>query len=372
MSTIASPHIPLRWPSRRLAMALAVALVSVAPTSARAQSRAGVIVGTVSVAGATSAVPFAGVLLPDLRREALADQQGRFAFRDLEATPTLVRVRRVGFAPLDTLVSIGSGETTFVRLSLVPLPARLQALRIVGSSRVRLAAGCPAFRNENERMLIMSLLDQFVQNAEQYQSLVRAHPFWVRFSYAKLTRHVDGTVASELPNDPRVGPVDHLLLVASDRPAYQAGKVFRRVRGADEVFVPELQDFADEAFMMNHCFSFAGDTTVDSTAFVRLRFAPIAAMADPDIQGTAYLRANDYTLARVEMRTTAVTERFAKSYASVTVQLGFRELLPGIVVLSHLESYLVPGPEERKRFPTVASRGELQDFVSVRWMKGPP
>lgn len=348
---------------------VAATLMSVSTKVAPAQPSSGLIVGTVTHAEMGGELPYTSVLLPDAHREALADHHGRFLFRDVPAAPTLIRVRRVGFVPFDTILTVVAGETTFVRISLAPLPTRLQTVRVLGSSRVHLAAGCPPFRTENERLLVMSLLEEFAQNAEQYRMLVRTYPFWLHLTYAKVTRNLDGTVTREQPpNSPLIG----IVLVASDRAAYQAGKVFRRMRGDDEVIVPELQDFADEGFMTHHCFAYAGDTTVDSTSFMRLEFAPVGTLTDPDIQGTAYLRASDYTLSRVDLRTTGVPDRYAKNYGSVTVHLAYRELLPGIVVLSHLESYLVPSLEERKRFPTVASRGEVQDFVNVRWLKGQP
>jgi hypothetical protein len=72
------------------------------------------------------------------------------------------------------------------------------------------------------------------------------------------------------------------------------------------------------------------------------------------------------------MHTTGVPGRFAKRFASVQVVAEFRELLPGIAVLSHLESFQVPGPELLKSEPSVATRGEIQRLLGVLWANGPP
>lgn len=349
---------------------LIAALGIIGAQSARGQ--VGVIAGTVRNAADGGDVPFTVVTLTSARREVLANQVGRFALRDVSVGQIEMRFRRVGFVPLDTVVTVTAGDTTRIHILLAPLSMRLPAMQVVGSSHTRLARGCAAFPTENARAVVLSLLDQFAQNAEQYRALVRAHPFWLQFTWAKVTRNVDGKIVNELPNDPRLGPVDHLVLVASERAVYQPGKVFRVVRGVDEVFVPELQDFADEGFMMNHCFAYAGDTTVDSTPLVRLQFAPAPAVTEPDIKGTAYLRAKDYALTSVEMRTTGLAGRFAKQYDSVRIQLRYRDLYPGIVVLSHLESFLLPSVDERRRFPMLVSRGEVEDFAGVRWLKSAP
>lgn len=337
-----------------------------------APAQTGFIAGTIRNGADGAGLPYSVVTLPATRGEVLANERGAFLVRGLAAGRIEMRFRRVGFIPLDTVVAVTAGDTTRIDVSLMPLSTRLPAIRVLGSSRVRLADGCPAFPSENDRLVVMNLLDQFIQNADQYRALVRAHPFWLRFTHTKLTRGLDGNIVRAPPEDSRLGPVDHFILVASDRAVYQPGKVFRTVRGVDEVFVPELQDFADEQFMLRHCFSYAGDTTIDGTALVRLAFAPVTALTEPDIQGTAYLRARDYGLAAVDMRTTGVSPRFAKTYDSVRVLLRYRNLLPGIVVLSHLESYLIPAANEQRRFPSLASRGEMQDIVGVQWLKGPP
>src|SRR6185295_1483399 len=98
---------------------------------------------------------------------------------------------------------------------------------------------------------------------------------WLRFAQIRLARYANGQVDSSAVVDPKLGEAKTFIQIASDKAVYQAGNVFRRVKNVDEVFVPELQDFADETFIANHCFQQLADTTFGERRFFRVSFSPI-------------------------------------------------------------------------------------------------
>jgi hypothetical protein len=70
--------------------------------------------------------------------------------------------------------------------------------------------------------------------------------------------------------------------------------------------------------------------------------------------------------------TTAVPKNVASEIASVRAVTRFQDILPGIAVISNVESFLAPGPHRLRSEPRVVSRGEVQVLVELTWKKGPP
>ena len=64
----------------------------------------------------------------------------------------------------------------------------------------------------------------------------------------------------------------------------------------EKMIVPQLVDFADDAFMDNHCFRYAGLSNVDGARRIRLDFEPIKGLRTPDVRGSMYLDTVSYAL----------------------------------------------------------------------------
>jgi hypothetical protein len=335
------------------------ALVGLVSGVLRAQT--GTIVGSVTGADDGQPLQYASVAIVG-DREILTSSDGRFSLAKIEPGVRAFRIRRIGFVALDTTVLVKANETVRLDAALVRLGVRLTGVRVLGSRGLRLAAECPT-----PQASLLDLLEQVVQNAEQYRLLVREHPFWLRFSQVRLARYANGRVDSSAVRDPRLGEAKTFIQIASDKAVYQAGSVFRRVKNVDEVFVPELQDFADDAFIANHCFQHLADTALGTQRYFRVSFFPISAIATRDIAGVFLLRDN-YSLAAVQMAVTGIPERFTSSFSAARVWAEFSELVPGIAVLSRLESFLEPGRKETD----IVSHGEVQNLLGVVWRRGPP
>ena len=66
------------------------------------------------------------------------------------------------------------------------------------------------------------------------------------------------------------------------------------------MIVPQLVDFADEVFTDNHCFRYAGVSTVDGVRRIQVDFEPIKTLREPDVRGSMYLDTASYQLVRTD------------------------------------------------------------------------
>jgi hypothetical protein len=329
-----------------------------AARDARGQG-APVIYGFVRTAEGGMAMPYSVVAMSSLNREQFTNDVGGFTLRELPVGPLTLRFRHVGFAPHDTTVVLRTGDTLHFDVALTRLAIRLDAMHVT--------AACATTQDVAASATLAELFEQVRQNAEQYRLLVRSHPFTRRMRVAEIVRTDDGKSA--------LGAPEVLILDSDVDQGYKPGQVFRRSEGRNRdlvVALPELPDFADSLFIAKHCFSYGGDTTVDSVSVVRVAFSPVTDLTEPDLSGVIMLRADDYAIWAVDQVTTAVPKNVASEIASVRAVTRFQDILPGIAVISNVESFLAPGPHRMRSEPKVVSRGEVQRLVELKWKKGPP
>ncbi|SRR5258708_720088 len=342
-------------------LALAVGLVVFGDLVAGeiAAQSAPVVYGVVKTAEGGVAMPYSVVAIPSLSRQQFTNDVGDFSVRDLPVGPLTLRFRHIGFAPHDTAVVLHAGDTLHVDVALSRLAIRLDAMHVT--------AACARTQDAAASGALTELFDQVRQNAEQYRLLVRSHPFTRRMRVADVIRTDDGRVTMGTPE---------VIIFDSDvEQGYKPGNVFRRSElrgGALVVALPELADFADSLFIAKHCFSYGGDTTVDSIRLVRVVFAPVTDLAEPDLRGVIMLRTDGYTIWAVDQVTTGVPRSVASEITSVRAVTRFQDVLPGIALIFNVESFLSPGPRRATAEPRVVSRGEVQTLDELKWKKGPP
>lgn len=340
---------------RRFVLCAAAVASVVTPLGAQVH---GTIVGTVRAVDG-SPLGYTGVAILSQARDRLTTEQGTFRFELLPPGALRVRFRRVGFSPVDTQVVLRAGDTLQLAVSMQRLAIRLDAMKITAYC---LSADSLAVAEESRDLNL--ILDQIRVSASQFRTLVNIYPFTKTMESTVVERMKDGNFET--------GRQVRFDIDVSDDANYERGRVFRRLAGRDRVVIPSLLDFADKEFLLNHCFSYGGDIVVDTNRFIKLQFAPIPGLKDPDIEGTATLRASDFGLVAVEMRTTGIPKGQANDIKSFRVVTHFLEVFPGIPVASTVESFIAPGPRVQKREPNLASRGELQRLEKIRWIKGPP
>ncbi|HEX5727735.1 MAG TPA: TonB-dependent receptor, partial [Longimicrobiaceae bacterium] len=98
------------------------------PAAARAQFP-GELEGRVPDAATGAPVAAATVELPRAGRSAATDGAGAFRLRGLEPGEYRVSVRRTGYAPRETVVTVRNGRTERIAVALHPLPVALAAVR---------------------------------------------------------------------------------------------------------------------------------------------------------------------------------------------------------------------------------------------------
>jgi hypothetical protein len=316
-------HIARRGAALRTLLALV--LCPLLTNAARAQGM-GAIRGAVVASEAGVPLSYGVVAIPALGVERFTDAAGVFTLRDVPAGRHALRVKRLGFLPLDTTVVVSAGETATVRVALARVPQRLATVHVRADRECRSPgppsrASAPAFAD---------LFEQLAQNAERLRLVSEGYPFRyaVERTYARRLR--DGTVIRE--------GGDTSVLASGDRTRYRPGGVVARERGGRPgsgwvVMIPTLLDFADSAFQYSHCFDFAAVEQVEGEALVRVDFRPARTIRAPDVEGSFYLDPTTYQIRRSAFRLTAVP-RQVQGVTAVTVTTIFREVVPGVPLVA--------------------------------------
>jgi len=120
---------------RHLSLLVAMLWLEVTPALAQ-QPRPLIVLGTVVAAGAEEPLPFATVTLVESGRSTATDHRGRFRFTIVAAESLRVRVRLIGYRPLELQVLV-EGDTTRLQLRLMTNPLVLSTVRTTGDRGAR-------------------------------------------------------------------------------------------------------------------------------------------------------------------------------------------------------------------------------------------
>jgi hypothetical protein len=287
-------------PTLRTACLIGLA-AAVAAHAARAQSigtdSTGAIVGIVVTKEGGVPLGYSTVSIAALSRERFTNADGRFTLADLPAGPLQLRVRHLGYSPVDLSVVVHSGSSDTIRVSLTHIAVRLTTMQ------VRAYPECknPGIPKRASDSTFATVFDQLHQNAEQYRLLTETYPF----VYA-----VERTMSRVLVNgDSRTDGVD-TLIIGSNRWTYKPGAVVirdGRMRSAPVMMnIPTLVNFADKSFLENHCFHNGGLETVDGTEMLRVDFVAASRIKEPDVDGSMYLDLGNFQIRRSVLRLTKI------------------------------------------------------------------
>jgi hypothetical protein len=204
---------------------------------------------------------------------------------------------------------------------------------------------------------MVELFDQVMQNAQRLKLLAGVRPLVMHTVMIVSYRNPDGTL------EPFSG--DSAVRGVLPAIGYRPRRVVRpeRMRGQTVwgVYVPELTDFADTAFVNNHCFRYAGQTRLESDSVIAIDFEPVPWLdKEVDIEGTMYLRADGYQLVSVVARLNRL-HRQGRHIREYSHRTRFREIEPGIPALFAWEGVNVF--HDAKARPVVHT-GRV---VAIRW-----
>ena len=339
------------------------ALVAIAPAAAQMTSDStGTIVGLVTTREGNVPLAYSVVSAASLGRERFSDAQGVFALTGLPAGTLQLRVRHLGYSPVDLAVTVRAGRADTVRVSLAHIAVRLTAVD------VRAYPECknPGPPKASADSAFATVFDQLKQNAEQYRLLTDTSPF----IYA-----AERTLSSTLVNGESKTERIDTLVVSSTRWTYKPGTIVEQTRrgftSTTSMNIPTLVNFAEKSFLENHCFYNGGLETVDGAELLRVDFNAAAKIKEPDVDGSMYLDPVTFQIRRSVLRLSKIPPRLRGLAETEAVTL-FGEVLPSIPVIADIKSVNRFQPNPKPSPTAEASANERQRLISIRFTKGMP
>jgi Carboxypeptidase regulatory-like domain len=349
-------------PGRRAALVIAAAALSWA---AGAQAQSGTILGRTRVAGTELALGYAIVSITPGDRELFSDGDGRFVIRGVATGRVRITAHRVGFTPVDTTIEVARGDTTRVDIGLSLITIRLPAVHSLAKSCAH-----PGGSDAQIGVELAALFDQVKENADRNRLLSRSYPFELEIE-RRITR-------PEPLLEARFVAYDTILRSSIREWRYAPGKMLGTREYASGVFagkwstitLPELADFADERFLINHCFDFGGVDVVNGDSLIRIDFSPAPAVHDPDVAGTMFLDPKTYQLRITDITLVNLNRQLRGQISGQSVRANFREVIPGVPVLDAISSVVYP--KEDAKAPAAEAATEHHRILSVRFLRGKP
>lgn len=122
--------------SIRAAAALVATLAATATASAQ-QPSTGTITGRVTDSASSAPLAGAQVLVPSTRQGTITDESGSYTLPAVQAGTVLVRVQRLGSAPVERTVTVRAGETTTLDVAMTPVAISLDEVVVTATGATR-------------------------------------------------------------------------------------------------------------------------------------------------------------------------------------------------------------------------------------------
>jgi hypothetical protein len=325
----------------------------------------GTISGRVVVKDTDLPIGYSVVSLGDKARDQFTDAGGAFTLRNVAAGQVRFIARHIGYVPLDTILVVRSRDTVRVRVELSLVPAQLPAVHSLAK-----ACAHPGTLDPRVGLELATLFEQVKENAERHRLLSRSFPFELDVE-RKITK-------PEPMLEARFVAYDTVVRSSERSWRYAPGKMLGTREYSDGVFagrwatltMPELADFADEAFLNSHCFDFDGVDVVDGDTLLRIDFVPAPTIRTPDVSGTIYLDRKTYQLRATLLTLVNFNRQLRDALGGQAVRADFREAIPGVPVVHRISSLVFP-KEDAKQTPTEPST-ETHRTLAIRFLKGRP
>jgi hypothetical protein len=280
-----------------------------------------VVGGIVVSAGADQSLPYSTVSVAGgVQRFTGAD--GSFSFA-LAPGQYSLRVRQLGFAPLDTTITVASGANLRALLfRLQPVAIRLDAIRTYATS-------CSSGFGGDLGVLVGELS----KNADREKLLRTEYPFVYEIERKNSYQGIGGTT---------VQSVDTVKYLSKVIEGYAPGHLVRLVdstapNSAREMRIPTLTDLADPLFIGSHCFKVPGMETVDGARAYRIDFQPSGDIKATDVEGTAFIDSTSYLIRKAIFRLTK-PEKLKPPVLGLEVTTTYREIFNGLTLFEKIHS----------------------------------
>ena len=354
-----------------LAVATAVFLLNVATliaqnptTTASPTAPAGsfTLSGTVTADATGQPIPYSTIIIDPIGRERFTDQTGHFVYFAVTPGKYRIRIRQLGYIPIDTTMMLTSGNSS-PQFSMVRIPSTLADVHVSAPPRKCIVPEENGFVDDPELAVVLM---EARKNAERERLLRRTYPFEYKLAQQHDTydtkdsthRVVYDTVTFRSDDDwkYRKGKV-----VSDDR-----SKLFGDVR---VMRLPTLTDLADVRFLTAHCFKYSGVISDDSIPTHQIDFAPIEEIVSPDVEGSIFIDSATYLIRRAEFRLTKGGS-IKPAVLGMKVTTVYREVLPNVALFDVIRSVQPVAASATHTNPTEFR--ETQQLLSFRFLYGGP
>jgi hypothetical protein len=299
--------------------ALVASALLTAALPAAAQTRAP-LVGVVVAKESGHPLGYADVFVEEAKIGVFTGDKGQFHIDKLPTGTLHVRVRRLGYSPANVVIDAKSTDT--LRIALSALSLRLDRVRVSESVCSNKVASDTA---------VVAILQQVQLNAERSRFFAQQYPFeWT----------VERIFADDLRDGPNLDRVkrrtvtqtDTLTFPSEHEWKYSAGNLV----GPEKMFVPQLVDFAEPAFVAAHCFKYAGLANVDGQRMIRVDLEPARGIRN-DVKGSIYLDTATYQIGRTTLYVEQPSPKKATDVWEHRIDTWFTEVAPSLPVIERIE-----------------------------------
>ena len=330
-------------------------MLLLSPVALTAQS-SGLITGIVIGSVGERPLPYSTVSLEGVTQRRLTSPEGRFSFKVDSAGSYRLRIRQLGFAPLDTVIAF-NGTTLQLTLTLRPVAFRLASVRTV--------AGTPCSQRDNRDAFASGILEEVKKNAERELVLRNQYPFRYMLARGNTRRRINESKRPQFR--------DTVVLTSATTDRYQVGKIVRPTATGNpadrEMRVPQLVDLADSVFLREHCFSYGGTKRLGNRPVFQLNFTPARTLRTPDVEGSISIDTASYAVQEAVFRLTN-PELLYPPVLGLEVRTTYKEIGPGLSLFDVISS-MQPLPIARVYdSPQVAV--EMQKLVRLEFLREAP
>lgn len=341
---------------RRIALWVAASLGAPAPAApVYAQGSPSIVV---TVVDDISRRPLANADVIDLEtgRHRLTDEQGRATLSWPPNGTLRLRVREVGYKPIERTLNIARDTTP--------------TLLTFGMSRVAYViapvhstARCVNEADAESRLLTVAVLEQLRQGAEKYEHFRKAYPFDLVVERRTAEPRATGTA--------RVRHGRESFTSSAAETAYRPGNIVSGVNSRNfSVPILFLSNLADPAFWDHHCFVVRGFEKLDNSAVVRLEFSPSSNIRGPDWEGAALLDSGTSVLRRVEFRVANLG--YARGPERIEGYTTYRSPSPFVVMPDTTVAVWWLGRGRRRTIWGEPDFGQMLHLFEMKYSRHPP
>lgn len=333
----------------RFRVALSFLMSAALPLFAQTGSVRGVIVAK----GTNVRLPYGIVSIVGLEREQFSTDSGTFFIGGVPRGTWTLRVRRLGFLPVDLPVVVTDSATTDVTVELQRTAVRLLGVNVRSYPPCR-EPGAPSAEVDSS---LATIFTQLRLNAQQYRLLADAYPF----TYIMEAVH---TQRMKKTGEVMLDRKDYVRETSNSDWRYKPGGMVSRRRSNWFFHVPELKDLADSLFVSSHCFHYAGTETVHDSLMIRVDFVAAERIKDSDVNGSVYFHPETFQVQRTLLQLSKPIPQL-KEITDFEITTDFAEIMPSVPIIANIWSVQTLDPKSWRPYDVAYEHQHIISFGFV-------